>query len=314
MRRNMTFKKLLNRHLLILCALGGLQSCSAQTEATKLNWPTECVGRMQFQLPGPADVAALPPKLMLTYIKEPGLINGFAFSDGAKAYFSKIPPITHPLSEIEKESMRAAALAYRKRVTDNYLERKSKGLVFNVASNLPSPPFDDKSTFGWLSGNGVIAYRVIGNSLTKWDEDLKDVDLIVNAQPRATFDVPKDQGLCLPYIFVPDDGSGGRNFSVSYRLKDHPDIQITLTDSSAYNPRHPNALVKESEDQIKLFIKKAEPEAEIGYFWLERLNAARKYESQWLLPPFTRSVTIAGFEGRQSFMRLTMDDGTLNYG
>ena len=35
---------------------GSLQACAAKNVTT--DWPTECVGRMQLQLPGAADVAA----------------------------------------------------------------------------------------------------------------------------------------------------------------------------------------------------------------------------------------------------------------
>ena len=253
---------------------------------------------------------------MQEYIKEPGLRIGFTFPDNVRAPFATGPAISHPLSETEKAALLATALEQKKRVAAQNEQRKKKGgVAFVETAELPSPPFDTKSMIGWLANSSRVAvHRLVGDSMTKWSENLSDAKLIINSRPRPIFEVPKEPGLCLPYIFAPDDGKAQRGLSMSYRLKDHPDIQITLTDASAFNPRNLNASGEMDEAEVKHRNKNAEPDPEIDGFWLERLNAARKYESQWLVPHTTRPVTMAGYEGRQSFVLLTKDDGTKNYG
>lgn len=300
--------------LSLLLSLGGLQACSAEVDPATQNWPTECVGRMQIRLPGPADTAAFSFNRMQEHIKEPGLRVGFTFPDNIPAPFANGLAISHPLSEAEKAALLATALEQKKRVVANNQQRKKRGVEFLDIADLPAPPFDAKSTIGWLAnGKGIAVHRLIGDSLTKWSEDLSDADLILKARPRPIFEVPKEPGLCLPYIFVPDDGKARRGLSMSYRLKDHPDIQITLTDASAFDPKS-NRSYAGDEKKIERQNALAEPDPEIADFWGQWLTMARKYESQWLVPDTTRPVTLAGYEGRQSFVRLTMDDGTLNYG
>lgn len=48
---------------------------------------------------------------------------------------------------------------------------------------------------------------------------------------RNLYEVPADQGFCIPYGFIAaDSGSEKRNMGVTYRLKDHPDISIFFQD------------------------------------------------------------------------------------
>jgi hypothetical protein len=57
--------------------------------------------------------------------------------------------------------------------------------------------------------------------------------LVKSMRPRALFDLPTGQGVCLPYLFIHDAGASRRHVDVSFRLNDHPDIQVTLKDASA---------------------------------------------------------------------------------
>lgn len=312
----MTPRTMFSWSLPLLLSLGGLQACSAEVETAPQNWPTECVGRMQFQLPGPADAAALSFERMQKYIKEPGLINGFTFSGNVRAPFATGPAISHPLSEAQKAALRAAALAQKARVVAQSEQRRKKARAkVPDVTELPSDRFDPATTIGWVADNEqLLVFRMVGDSMTEWGAKLNDADLILKVRPRPIFEVPKEPGLCLPYVFAPDDGKVERGFNISYRLKDHPDIQITLRDASAFKPERLNASGEMPEAEVKLRNKNAEPDSEIASFWHLALNAARKYESQWLVPDTTRPVTLAGYQGRQSFVRLTMDDGTLNYG
>ena len=252
---------------------------------------------------------------MQDYIKRGGYPNGFTFADGVPAPFAQSIAISHPLTDTNKEQLKLLLLAEKSEVASrNAVRRKKEGAAAPYFGDLPSPPFDRMVTMGWQFKETVAVRQFVGDSLLVKSEKLSNASRLANApaRPRPIFDVPKEPGLCLPYIFVPDDGKARRGLSMSYRLKDHPDIQITLTDSSAYRPQ--DSYQNMGEAEIKHRNKGAEPDPEIADFWGQWLTMARKYESQWLVPDTTRPVTMAGYEGRQSFVLLTLDDGTKSYG
>jgi Tle cognate immunity protein 4 C-terminal domain len=308
----MDFKRFFFRCIPLLLSLGGLQACSSEVESATKNWPTECVGRMQLQLPGPVDLAATFNASVKSFrAKEDRPIHRPSFPDGTPAPFANSISISHPLTEIEKAKFLKFAEAEEFEVVDRAADGRK---LYKFARGFQRIEFPVGKGFGLKNKKVIDATYFVGDSLVKWTLSHEIGEVYLKARPRPTFEVPKEPGLCLPYIFVPDDGKSRRGLSMSYRLKDHPDIQITLTDASAFKPERLNADGQMPEAEVKLRNKHAEPEQEIGYFWLERLNAARKYESQWLIPDTTKPVTLAGYKGLQSFVRLTMDDGTLNYG
>lgn len=55
--------------------------------------------------------------------------------------------------------------------------------------------------------------------------------LIKNFQSRKLYEVPAEQGFCIPYGFIAgDSGHEPRNMGVTYRLKNHPDVTIFFQD------------------------------------------------------------------------------------
>jgi hypothetical protein len=199
-------------------------------------------------------------------------------------------------------------------VVQRNLDRRQKlGAAAPYFGDLPSPPFDLATTIGWQFKDRLAISQFVGDSMMEWGIDLTSGNSIPHTRPRRIFEVPRELGLCLPYVFSADNGKLHRRISMSYRLKDHPDIQVTLTDASAYGNYDSSSGM--SDKEAKHRNKMREPDPEIAGFWQMRLNAASLYESMWRLPSTTRPVTLAGYEGRQSFVRLTMDDGTTkNYG
>ena len=296
--------------LSLLLSLGGLQACSADVDPATQNWPTECVGRMQFQLPGPADTAATFNGKVQNFKRSADLVRP-TFPDGTPAPFAATYIISHPLTEAEKKRFIGFAEAEGSEISRTSSDGKK---IYRLSRGFKEFMLPDSKGIVRRYEDEILATIFVGHSLLKFGVGLEYGERLLNARPRPIFDVPKEPGLCLPYIFVPDDGKAERGLSMSYRLKDHPDIQITLTDASAFKPERLHADGQMPEAEVKLRNKHAEPDPEIADFWNERLNAARKYESQWVVLDTTRPVTLAGYEGRQSFVRLTMDDGTLNYG
>jgi len=245
----------------------------------------------------------------------PGVVSGMTFPGDISAPRASGFMVSHPLTASQSAALLSEAKAQAKDVFLQSARRLREQKVKEADVVALQPPFDASTMVGWQSGGDrLLVYRFVGDNLIKWRGGRRNAQSILNARPRAVFEVPRETGLCLPYVFMPDDGKTARALSMSYRLKDHPDIQVTLTDASAFDPRDLFAFGAMSEQEVKHRNKQAEPEAEIAGFWHQALNAARKYESQWKLPSTTRSVTLAGYEGRQSFVQLTMDDGTRNHG
>ncbi len=111
--------------------------------------------------------------------------------------------------------------------------------------------------------------------------------------------MPGAPGLCLPYLFVADDGVGERHIAVTYRLKSHPDITIWLQDSNG-GPVPKGANPQRFTTQYD------------NEFWW-RLN----YRQHKYLKPIWRDLretTLAGIAGHASLMELTRDDDTTDYG
>lgn len=74
------------------------------------------------------------------------------------------------------------------------------------------------------------------NEAQSLDKQLKTskpeiVSLLKRFQPRKLYEVPAEQGFCLPYGFIArDSGHEPRNMGVTYRLKNHPDVSIFFQD------------------------------------------------------------------------------------
>lgn len=107
--------------------------------------------------------------------------------------------------------------------------------------------------------------------------------------------------MCLPYVFISDDGTERRHIAVTYRLNSHPDITIWLQDSNGgpvpegFNPR------------------KFTAEYDNEFFWTLNYQEPKKYRPAWHWPPL-RSIRLAGMDGKASFMELTRHDDTIDYG
>jgi hypothetical protein len=307
----MNSKKFFRWVIPLLLSVGALQACRADIK-TAQNWPVECVGRMQIQLPGVVDIAATFNSSVKSFkINQDRRLLKPSFPDGTPAPFAKSILISHPLTESEKINFLNFANAEQFEV----VEQKPDGeKLYKFSPEYQRIELPAGNGIALRNKKSIEATYFVGDSLVKWNLDIDRANLYLKARPRFSFDVPKEPCLCLPYIFVPDDGKARRSLSMSYRLKDHPDIQITLTDSSAFKPQHLIAYGKMDEAEVKLRNANAEPDAEIVRFWHQTRNWAKKLESQWFVPYETRPVTMAGFEGRQSFVRLTVQDGTQNYG
>jgi hypothetical protein len=113
-------------------------------------------------------------------------------------------------------------------------------------------------------------------------------------------DVPAVAGICAPYIFVADDGQTTRDVRSFYRLVDQPDVSVLLKDATA------------AVHEPGIRTRNNEPEPATVSFWSQLLTQAKEVLPLWV--PTTRSVKLAGYTGLASFVQLTRDDNTVDYG
>ncbi|WP_269439459.1 T6SS immunity protein Tli4 family protein, partial [Ralstonia solanacearum] len=98
-------------------------------------------------------------------------------------------------------------------------------------------------SLAWRIGPSYSAYIEVGASGIWWGVDsspdqLPELEeyyqtLIEGASARPLYAVPSEPGVCLPYVFIRDDGKHDRKINTTYRLREHPDITIWLEDRGA---------------------------------------------------------------------------------
>lgn len=291
-------------------ALIGL-SAAAESKVPS-DWKTDCVGRMQISLPGEADIAAMLPKDLISELNAQGYF-GYKFLDGQDASWSSSNglKITHPITP-EEGVVIDAIIAKDLAAAKAYYKKKSKETGESLAlTELP------KSAHVKLAFRGKNAYRAylhLDKMAICWaiDTEVDDMPnvakdyqtLITGLRPRPTFDVPQDPGVCLPYLFVKDEGKDSRHIGMTYHLKTHPDITVWLEDSSAatVGPHMKPAMFT--------------AEGKAAYFWERRYANRRSFQSLWPFHYAFKDTTMAGQEGVKTFVELTRDDEaqTKDYG
>jgi len=121
------------------------------------------------------------------------------------------------------------------------------------------------------------------------DSEPEVLSLLNRFRPRKLYEVPKEQGFCLPYGFIAgDSGHEPRNMGVTYRLKEHPDVTIFFQDFGM------NGEMSRDKGSMK--------EA-VTHMWNNRyLMGAKKKE---LLSPKWKNIKMDNREGMATFVKAT---------
>ena len=121
-------------------------------------------------------------------------------------------------------------------------------------------------------------------------------------QPRNLYEVPKEQGFCLPYGFIAgDSGHEKRNMAVTYRLKEHPDVTIFFQDlgtSPGPGERRPD----ESMDAKRY----------VTHFWTKRYGHA--FREMQLNGKGFSSPKVDNRKGVAAFTRFIRRSKEVDYG
>lgn len=295
-----------------------LACCSlAYGQATVANgqWLPECVGRLELQLPGPAEQAAWDPVEVAKRIRGDLRRDPPArYPDGERAFHVNLGDrgpllITHPMSDSQRKVVRDAVDI---RVTKDgaMLKARDGKDVYGTRATFDHLDWAGSGGKAWRVGGQLSAFTTVSKSGLWWKLSTHDSDakadeaefasLMAGAVPRALNTVPPKPGLCMPYVFLPDDGVAPRYVGASYRLKGQPDVIIGLEDKSAAPPNS------------KLNARMRDPEGVSDFFWTNLYQDRREVTSIW--KERYRSTTIAGVKGVESFVRLRREDGTIDHG
>jgi len=134
----------------------------------------------------------------------------------------------------------------------------------------------------------------------QWRRNEPEVlSLLSRFRPRKLYEVPAEQGFCMPYGFIAgDSGQEKHNMAVTYRLKDHPDVTIFFQDLGM----KPEA-GEEDNLNAKDYVK-----------WLWNWQYQWSSVSKELISPKWRSIEMDGRNGLGTFVKSVFKDGVVNYG
>ena len=297
-----------------ISSLLAVNGCGAQSApAVPADWKTDCVGRMQVSLPGEVEMGAHLMENFMTDSKPdlPNVSTQLQYPDGVKVWYG--PGSWYDGSVVLSQSL-------NKKQFDNLWDSASRVRAESIRNSnklpdylksgtpLAQPAILKKSkgiTWG-LYGYGAVLQ--VGDHMLLW-RSAGNIDrsantfqsLDENSSSRKVFDIPNASGVCLPYIFIQDGNKTYRNIAMTYRLVDHPDVQITIKDSSAAKP----------EPGIRT--QNAEPLPVIQSLWDQHLTLfAKDGKNEWARGG--HPVTLAGYKGLSSFVKFIRHDDTVDYG
>lgn len=280
--------------------LSMLASCVVHAgEKTPGNWRADCVGRMQLSFPGDVEIAAMQPRDFIGMVARQG-VKDDKFPDGQDAVWSDLDHFGLAHISHKLDSADAARLSFE--IQQRWEDMKA----FAQEQRLGKAPTIGVSGKAWREEDGYRAFLIIGSTALSWASftdiaDMPRVDafyqvLIGGLRERATFDAPKEPGVCLPYLFVKDDGTPTRHVGMTYRLKDHPDITVSLKEGSALTIG-PRMNAEKFTAKYKAY-----------QFWMQRFQVRSAMRS---LLPFDQdflTTSFAGQRGVKTFVQLTSED------
>uniref|UniRef100_Q47J25 Phospholipase D/Transphosphatidylase n=1 Tax=Dechloromonas aromatica (strain RCB) TaxID=159087 RepID=Q47J25_DECAR len=121
-------------------------------------------------------------------------------------------------------------------------------------------------------------------------------------RPRQLFDVPSEPGLCLPYVFVPDNGQEKHAIAMTYRLKEHPDITINLKSETAEPTPEPGGDIR--PDAVTNDFR-------TDLYWGAKVTPSRVKSARSIFhAPARRSLQLDGRPGQETFLAVVRKNAT----
>lgn len=206
------------------------------------NGKTECIGRYLINLPDEIEIAT--NKLL----PNEGVSREAEFGDGKDSQFSKIDyfgdvRVILPASEVFFLSFKNNSIKSKEKQKLKYIssideKHRRRG------EEMKELTYDTPNLFGWDSEdhwpglhffleNKIFSFSFRNINGSDKIINKKYFDFVLNGfRMRPLYDVPKQQGVCIPFGFIADDSTTPRSIAVTMRLLGHPDIEIGFKDSS----------------------------------------------------------------------------------
>lgn len=295
-------------------------------------WRTECVGRFSFDLPGEA-VVAFPYLVEATqgnhaYFFATDTVPGestapWKHRDQAWNAYQRV---NDRGAIFTSDEYTLASFPKLKLAIDEIWSGKKRALVADgdsaQADNIVAEPLTLKDAFAWrfkaahtrMSQSDTLqAYFVRSGHVFFFqdeDEDPKALTkrvtaVLSNVRAREMFEVPAEPGICLQNAFLPDQGGVKRSVGVPYRFKDHPEVEVFFSDSSAGPLPRANSKRQTAADEVQ-------------FFWEARYGSGDKQHK--LIHPHVPGIAqfpdvrLGGYKGKASFVEITHRDNSIDYG
>jgi hypothetical protein len=263
---------------------------------------TECVGRMELNLPGPGVVAATPPRERRA-AGDVLLFEKDSFEDGVLSGYSSLRfdgpvEVTHALTEQRWQWLLKGMknLLVWGDVEGTLTYRDNEPRISGAPRSLQPNLLERLEGVNWGSLSLGALVRLGGHALS-WESaskgeqslhTLKAIDGGLALRPAGTS--PQRQGVCLPYFFIPDDGTTPRSISMTFRLLDHPDVLINFEDASAARLGPSARLTAKDPDDMTL------------WHWAQHTFQTRVERLGF---PWMRNTHMAGNRALSTKVRLT---------
>lgn len=308
-----TWRRRLRVTLGVFAAALAAPACTA--ERTDGPWPLECVGRLTVRLPGEVDIPGMTVEQFLNNSES----RAYKFEDGQDAFYSKFqyggsvaitPPVTAVQSQLLIAKQRERFRTVQKMAEKGEM-RSSDGTRFKV-----SPINSSDAAIGWKIFNKneatVVGYPKVTGQAIGWilAGSADQVNSIYGAfeefqngvRARSVFTVPAETGVCMPHLFVQDNGEnyGGRLVAVTYRLREHPDVTIMIMDATATTVAEHGGAEKYSAVYRS------------NFFWTQDYQHAKSMSS--LLHGGHNVIKLAGRDAIETMVRLVRADNTEDFG
>ncbi|WP_414444659.1 T6SS immunity protein Tli4 family protein [Burkholderia sp. 22PA0106] len=264
-----------------------IQSVSSPAMADALH---ECVGRYELTIPGDADVALTMPAAFVKPQENP-----IRFPDDQ--------PAVHSVFIYDGTFRITGSMSH----ADFGLTLS--GIKARVASSDENGRFElmpagRPDALAWAGNRAAGFYLYENGRAISFRESSSDPSLakqrtqavLKGLSARNADEIPKTDGVCLPGMFVADNGNdSARKVGVTFRLKSHPDVTIFFLDEKAL-----------AEDPKLTSKQKSE------FVWGYEYGIGKRIKLVGAAP--YRTVELDGREGVETSAIITRDDGSTDYG
>jgi hypothetical protein len=286
--------------------------CCRSVVAASAEWKEECVGRSMFQLPPDVEVAGHAYREIANEMQGGNGLSEPQFADGQIAGWSRFGYtgfflLSNPLSAIEIKDVRSkfvkAKSALKARLASGKPSADEKIVDISIAHGNLAWSSQSNVKFLLQLNDHLISGRFGYADKTKAENIKLFKSFAERVEPRPIFSIPNGPGVCLPYMFIRDDGRHLRDVTVTYRSRAYPDVSIILHDSTP------------AESPSSTSKAKAQPQFVLNEFWsqYEHSETGRKVSTAWW-PRTTQAVEIDGREGLSTLVKIVRVDGSIDYG